>query len=255
MNSKTFLALLARDARVARRNLVPLLIQVLLQPLLFVFIFGSVMTRSGFLPPEYKSLLLPGIIAISMLLAGIQSVAMPLITEFQFTREIEDRLLAPIAIEWLAVEKVLAGVIQALIAGLVVLPAAWLLMGGVDLSFERPLLFGLIALQLSLVAATGGLALGCTVGATQIGMLFTLVLGPIIFFGCTYYPWSALHGFPLLQKLVLINPLVYGCEGLRAALVPQLPHLPAGAAMAALLGFDLLLLWLGLRQFRRKAIS
>ncbi|HEX9636283.1 MAG TPA: ABC transporter permease [Acidobacteriota bacterium] len=251
----TFLALLARDARVARRNLVPLLIQVLLQPMLFVFIFGQVMTRSGFLPPEYKSLLLPGIIAISMLLAGIQSVALPLITELQFTREIEDRLLAPIAIEWVAVEKILAGVLQALAAGLVVFPAAWLIMGGVELSREHPGLFAAIAIGISLLAATGGLALGCTVGSTQIGLLFTLVLGPIIFFGCTYYPWSALESFPLLQKLVLINPLVYGCEGLRAALAPQHPHLPAGAAIIALLVWDSALIWVGIRQFRRKTIS
>lgn len=256
MNLKTFLALLSRDARVARRNFVPLLIQVLLQPMLFVFIFGRVMTSSGFLPNEYKSLLLPGIIAISMVLCGIQAVAMPLITEFQFTKEIEDRLLAPMAIEWLAVEKVLAGVIQSLAAGLVVIPAAWLIMGsGVDLSLHRPLVFALIALQASLLAATAGLTLGCTVGPTQIGLLFTLVLGPMIFFGCTYYPWSALQNFPLLQKVVLINPLVYACEGFRSALVPQFPHLSSGVTLSVLSVFDLALMLLGLRQFRRKAIT
>ena len=53
---------------------------------------------------------------------------MPLIAEFQFTREIEDRLLAPIEIGWLAVEKVIAGMIQAMVAGLVVIPLAWLVL-------------------------------------------------------------------------------------------------------------------------------
>jgi|SRR6516165_3632966 len=94
MSWKTFSSMLARDAHVARRNFVPLLMQTLLQPLLFVFVFGKVMTASGFMPQAYKSLLLPGIMAISMVLAGIQAVAMPLIVEFQFSREIEDRLLA-----------------------------------------------------------------------------------------------------------------------------------------------------------------
>ncbi len=56
MNGKTFLALLARDVHVARRNLVPLLFQTFLQPLLFVFIFGRVMVGSGYLPAAYKSL-------------------------------------------------------------------------------------------------------------------------------------------------------------------------------------------------------
>ncbi len=39
MNWKTFLALLGRDAHVARRNLVPSLMQTFLQPLMFLFIF------------------------------------------------------------------------------------------------------------------------------------------------------------------------------------------------------------------------
>jgi len=66
MNWKTFLALLARDAHVARRNFVPLLLQTFLQPMMFVFIFGRVMVCSGYMPDSYKSLLLPGIMAISM---------------------------------------------------------------------------------------------------------------------------------------------------------------------------------------------
>ena len=128
MNWKTFFAMLARDVHVARRNFVVLLLQTFLQPLMFVFIFGRVMVRSGYMPEAYKSLLLPGIMAISMVFTGVWAVAMPLIAEFQFTREIEDRLLAPMEISWVAVEKVLAGTLQAVIAGLVVIPAAWLMM-------------------------------------------------------------------------------------------------------------------------------
>ena len=112
MNWKCFLAMLARDAHVARRNFVVLLMQTFLQPLMFVFIFGRVMVRSGYMPEAYKSLLLPGIMAISMVFTGVWAVAMPLIAEFQFTREIEDRLLAPMEISWVAIEKVLAGTIQ-----------------------------------------------------------------------------------------------------------------------------------------------
>ena len=48
MNWKTFVALLWRDARVARRNIVPLLLQTFLQPMMFVFIFGRVMVGSGY---------------------------------------------------------------------------------------------------------------------------------------------------------------------------------------------------------------
>src|SRR5947207_4508003 len=81
MNWKAFGAMMARDVHVAGRNIVTLLLQTMLQPLLFVFIFGQVMTRSGLMNAGYKSMLLPGIIAISMLMTGIQAVSMPLITE------------------------------------------------------------------------------------------------------------------------------------------------------------------------------
>jgi ABC-2 type transport system permease protein len=256
LNWKTFLALLARDGHVARRNLLPMLLQNLLQPLLLVFVFGRVLTSSGMMPEAYKSMLLPGVMAISMVLSGIQAVAMPLIAEFQFTREIEDRLLAPIEIGWLAVEKVIAGMIQALVAGLVVIPAAWLLMGsGVNISFRQPLEFAAVCLLVALFSAAGGLTLGCSVGQTQIGLMFSLVLAPMMMFGCAYYPWSALSAFPALKIAVLVNPLVYASEGLRGALAPQVPHIPAAVVLAALLVIDVVLLAAGLNRFHHKAVS
>jgi len=186
MNWKTFAAMLARDAHVARRNLIPTLLQNLLQPLMFVFIFGRVMTTAGMLPEKYKSMLLPGIMAISMVMSGVWAVAMPLISEFQFTKEIEDRLLAPMDVGWVAVEKVIAGMLEALAAGVVVLLAAWAIMGeGLDLSFSHPLTFAALAMLVSLLSAAGGLALGCSVDQTHIGLVFSLV-----------------------QALVLANPLI-----------------------------------------------
>jgi len=256
LNWTTFLALLGRDAHVARRNIVPLLLQTFLQPMMFVFIFGRVMVSSGYMPAAYKSLLLPGIMAISMIFTGVWAVAMPLIGEFQFTREIEDRLLAPIQISWLAIEKVIFGAIQALVAGITVIPAAWLLLRpGVELNLHSPLTFACVTVLVALFSACGGLALGCSVSQTHIGLMFSMVLTPMIFFGCTYYPWSALSHFPVLQKVVLVNPLVYASEGLRGTLVPQFPHISVKAVLAVLTAFDALFLLVGLRQFHGKAVN
>lgn len=256
MNWKAFLAMLARDAHVARRNAFVLVLQTFLQPLMFVFIFGRVMVRSGYMPEAYKSLLLPGIMAISMVFTGIWAVAMPLIAEFQWTREIEDRLLAPMHISWVAVEKVLAGTLQALIAGLIVVPLAWLILRpGIELRLSTPVSFAVVTVLVALFASCGGLALGCSVNQTHIGLMFSMVLTPMIFFGCTYYPWSALNNFPILQKAVLVNPLVYASEGLRATLVPQFPHLSLLAVLGALVIFNLLLFTMGLKKFYGKAVS
>ena len=256
MNWKAFGAMLARDAHVARRNIIQIMFQTFLQPLLFVFIFGRVMVGSGYMPQAYKSQLLPGIIAISMVFTGVWAVCMPLIAEFQWTREIEDRLLAPIDISWIAIEKVVAGMIQALLAGLVVLPLAWIVLRpGVDIRIQQPLEFVAMMLLVALFSACGGLTLGCSMNQQHVGLMFSMILTPMIFFGCTYYPWSALSSFPILKRAVLVNPLVYASEGLRAALVPQFPHLSTAAILIALCFFDLLLLRLGLRQFEKKAIS
>jgi ABC-2 type transport system permease protein len=231
-------------------------VQNLLQPLLFTFVFGRVLTSGGLMRAGFKSVLLPGVIAISMVIAGVQAVAMPLITEFQFSREIEDRLLAPIENGWLAVEKIIAGMIQALVAGLVVIPAAWLTMGsGTGVSFAHPFVFAAFCLLVALLAAAGGLALGCSVGATQIGLMFSIILAPMLMFGCVYYPWSFLRAFPGLQYVVLLNPVVYASEGLRGTLAPQVPHIAGSITAVVLAVADIGLVALGIRKFRKKAVS
>jgi ABC-2 type transport system permease protein len=256
LNWKTFFAMLQRDGHVARRNLFPTLLQNLLQPMLLTFVFGRVLTSSGMMKTEYKNILLPGIMAISMVLSGIQAVAMPLITELQFTREIEDRLLAPMETHWLAVEKIIAGMIQALVSGLVVIPAAWLMLGsGVHISFDNLGLFAVVCVLVALLSGAGGLALGCSIGQTQIGLMFSLVVAPMMMFGCAYYPWSALRFFPVLQYAVLINPLVYASEGLRGSLMPEVPHIPGMAVVGALIVIDSALLVLGLKKFQQKTVS
>lgn len=256
MNWRTFYAMLQRDGHVARRNLLQMLTQTLLQPLLLTFVFGRVLTASGMMQMEYKNVLLPGIIAIAMVLSGVQAVAMPLIAEFQFTKEIEDRLLAPMENHWLAIEKVVAGMIQAIISGLVVIPCAWLTMGsGLNISFDRPIEFLAVVLLISALAGTGGLLLGCSIGQTQIGLMFSMVIAPMMMFGCAYYPWEALKNFPGLQYAVLINPLVYASEGLRGALAPQIPHIPIPAVLGALALMNGIFLWFGLKKFHQKAVS
>jgi ABC-2 type transport system permease protein len=256
LNWKTFYALLARDGHVARRNLAFTLVQNLLQPLLLTFVFGRVLTAGGMMQAGFKNVLLPGIIGMCMVMSGVWAVAMPLISEFQFTKEIEDRLLAPIDTGWVAVEKVVAGMIQAIIAGLVVIPSAWLVMGkGVEISFDHPLEFAAMCILVALLSAAGGLTLGCSIGQAQVGLMFSLVIAPMIMFGCAYYPWSFLRSFPGLQYAVLVNPLVYANEGMRGALAPQVPHIPTIVSLGVLVTIDVLLLVVGLRKFNGKAIG
>lgn len=254
--TSTFIALLHRDLRVARRELQYFLLRVALQPLLFTFIFGYVMPRIGVVQRAYAAMLLPGILGLSMTLSSMQAVALPLVIDFGWSKEIEDRLLAPISIAGVGIEKIVVGILQAIIAGLVVLPLAWLMMGA-HLS-TRPADLGqlvLVSVLSSWLFAAFGMFVGTVAQPQQISLVFTVLLTPMIFFGCAYYPWATLHIIPWFQYSILVNPLVYASEGFRLALTPELPHMPCWLIYGGLLGFSLLFSWAGLRKFENRALD
>lgn len=260
---QVFLALMSRDLRVARRELPWFLVRVGLQPIMLTTVFGFLLPQMGFIgrgsgtvTAHYTTTLLPGILALSLTLSSIQSVALPMVQDFGFTREIEDRLLAPVETWVIAAEKIVMGILQGFIAGLFVLPAAWLIMGhvpGVTLG-NMGLTFGITLLGAAAFSALG-LWLGTAISGQQIGLMFSVIVAPMIMFGCTYYPWRGLDAVPAVKYAVLINPLVYVAEGMRAVLTPGVPHMPLGAVVGALLAFTTMFLILGYRTFRRRAIG
>ncbi len=103
--------------------------------------------------------------------------------------------------------------------------------------------------------ARSGLTIGTSVQPKQIGLVFGVVVVPITFLGCVYYPWAALGHLRWLQIGVLVNPIVYISEGLRAALTPTMGHMPEGMILLLLVFFLALLTWLGMRGFRRRVVS
>ena len=253
---RVFTAILMRDVTVVRREIVSFLVRTALQPLLFTIVFGYLLPKMGVIPHGYTTMMLPGIVALSLTLSAVQSVALPMVAEFGYTKEIEDRLLAPIPISLVAVEKVVSGVLQGLIAATFVLPVARLIIGPIPgLTFHNiPLLLVIVILAGTAFSAFG-LFLGTAIAPQQIGLLFSVIIAPMIMFGCTYYPWRGLDKVPVMKYVVLVNPLVYASEGLRAALTPSVPHMPIAAILAALTGLSALFMWLGLRSFMKRAVS
>jgi len=254
--AKVFVALLLRDLRVARRELGYFLVRTTLQPLLFIVVFGYLLPRMGFVRGGYQSALLPGILAVSLAFSSVQSVALPLVQDFGWTREIEDRLLAPIATELIAVEKVLVGVLQGLVAALFVLPVARLIMGPIaELTVSHLGELVLVTILSAGAFSSLGLVMGTLINPNQIGLMFSVIVAPMIFFGCAYYPWRGLDAVPFVKYAVLINPLVYVSEGMRGVLTPGLPHMGLLAVVLALCAAIVLFGWLGLRGFLRRALA
>ncbi len=257
-----FRALLLRDLRVLQKTIGVFAVRTIMQPLLLVFVFTYVFPKIGQgvggSPQEeaqFSTLLMAGVVATSMIFQGVQAVALPLVQEFGFTNEIEDRVMAPLPVWGVAVEKIAAGAVQALIAGLVVFPlAAFIPATPVHLHVHWVYLLTVAPIA-AVLSASLGLTMGTRVKPQQVPLLFAIVVLPITFLGAVYYPWSSLAPIRWLQVGVLVNPLVYMCEGFRLSLTQGIDHMPVWAIYVAMVGFTALLAWVGIDGFRRRVLG
>ena len=260
---RAFLGLFLRDLRVLSRELGPFMLRVGMQPLLFLFVFTFIMPRmAGGNPmaagagPAFGTVLLPGLMAVAIMFSGIAGVALPLSTEFGITREIDDRVMCPVPVWAVAVEKVCFSALQSIVAALIVIPMAiWIPAKPVYPDFHNWALLILVLVMSSLLAGSMGLAIGSTVNPKQIGLVFSIVVVPITFLGCVYYPWAYLDKIYWLKIAVLFNPIVYMSEGLRAAVTPGVNHMPVWAILLALSVFLVLLGRWGVAGFLKRVIS
>jgi ABC-type polysaccharide/polyol phosphate export permease len=268
--------MMAREFRVLRRNAVGTFTRAVMQPLLFVFVFAYVFPKigGGFMlggaaggaagaagapgSVNFATILVPGLMASMLLMQGIMAVTFPLVMEFSWQRTIEDRALAPVPIRVLAIQKILAGAVQSFIGAVIVFPIVLF----VHASGQAPhvhvtnwALLLLILVAASLLTAALGLLLGTIMDPRKMQMLFAVVLLPATMLGCVYYPWSALHHIRWLQIAVLINPMVYMSEGLRAVLTPVLGHMAMWGVLLALIGGTVIFGYLGTRTFTKRVLN
>jgi ABC-2 type transport system permease protein len=264
--ARAFAGLFLRDLHVLRRELLPFVIRVCMNPLLFLFVFtyviphmnaGAAMNPTGAMAGSaFSTVLLPGLMAVSIMFSGIAAVALPLAQEFGITREIDDRVMCPLPVPAVAFEKICFSAVQSVIAACVVFPLAYYVPATRPVTHVSswPLLILVVALA-SLTAGALGLTIGTSVKPQQIGLIFGVVVIPITFLGCVYYPWAALTHIRWLQVGVLINPIVYMSEGLRAALTPTLPHMNPILILSMLFASLCLLTWMGVKGFLRRVIG
>jgi ABC-2 type transport system permease protein len=254
-----FRALLLRDLLVLRKTLKEFIPRTILQPLLLVFVFTYVFPKigqgvGGANASGFSTLLVAGVIGTTILMQGIQSVSLPMVQEFGYTREIEDRVLAPMPVALVAVQKAIWGALSGLFSALIVFPIAAVVPATpVHLHVNWPILLTITPLACYMCGALG-LTFGTRFDPRTVPLLFGIIVIPLTFLGCVYYTWQSLEAIRWLQILVLLNPLVYLCEGFRAALT-EVPHMSLWAVYAALIGFSALFTWMGINGFKRRVLS
>ena len=239
------------------REFVP---RTILQPLMLVFVFTFVFPKigqgigGGAAAGDFSTLLIAGVISLAILFQGLQSVSLPMVQEFGYTREIEDRVLAPLPISLVAMEKVATGALNGLFAALIVFPIAAIVPATpVHLDINWLVLLTLAPLA-CFVSASLGLTFGTRFEPRTVPLLFGIVVIPLTFLGCVYYSWEALTPIAWLKYLVLLNPLVFISEAFRAALTPA-PHMSLWIVYPALMAYGALFTWAGINGFKKRVLS
>jgi ABC-2 type transport system permease protein len=253
---RTFFSVLWRDIFVTGRELVPFLAQVVIQPFFTLFIFGKVLTGIGYVDAaKFAPVLMAGIVGMNAFMGGMQNTTMPLIMDFSFTREIEDRLLAPMPVALVGVEKMVFGALRGIVSALLMVPIGLLILPSVSwpASVYAPVI-GLITLG-AFAGAAVGMMIGTLVTPRRIQIMFAVIMVPIMFTGATQFPWRSLGNERWFQVVCAANPLTYVSEALRSVLVPHVPSIPLwidlSAATLAIIVFG----GIGIAGFMRRALD
>jgi len=190
------------------------IVSSLVQPLLFLVIFGG---GFGFVKIgniNYQSFLFPGIVAMSLITISIASgISVIWDREFGFLKEI---LVAPVSRISIFIGKALGGCTTALIQGIIVLSLSFLI--GVSISIHSLLM----AIPLMLIISLGIVSIGLIIASLietfeNFGIIMNFLVFPLIFLSGAFFP---LAEAPQWLKIVsYADPVTYGVESLRQILI------------------------------------
>jgi ABC-2 type transport system permease protein len=254
-SARTFAAVLWRDVFAAGRELPSLLVQVVVQPVLTLFVFGRVLVDLGYTQAGFGAVLLPGLVALNGFMTAVQNTATPLIVELSWSGELEDRLLAPLPVPLVAVEKMVFGAVCGVVGGLVMAPLGFLVL---DTPSWPPAAWPDVLLILTLGSLAGaaiGLTLGTLVPPHRISVVFAVVFAPLTFSGAVQFSWFGLARLPWFQVVCALNPLTYVSEGMRAVTMPALASIPLWVDVVAVAAAAVVFGALGTRGFTRRVLA
>jgi ABC-2 type transport system permease protein len=240
----------------------------LVQPILFLFVLGTGLSRlaSHGLPAgvDFRTFIYPGVLAMSVLFTAIFSAASIVWDrEFGFLREM---LVAPVRRWAIVVGKCLGGATVATFQGLIFLALA----GVAHVPYDPLLLLTLIGelLLLSFTLTAFGVMMAARIKQIQAFMALTqLFVLPLFFLSGALYP---LNGLPAwLTVLTRIDPLTYIVDPMRTAVFDHLSvsplavHalspgitwfgwvVPLGLSLAIVAGMGTAMLAIAIAEFRK----
>lgn len=225
------------------------IVSSLVQPVLFLVIFGG---GFGFIQLgnlNYQNFLFPGILAMSLITISISSgISVIWDREFGFLKEI---LVAPVSRTSIFIGKALGGCTTAMIQGIIVLCLSFFI--GVSI----PLGSFLLTIPIMLIISLGIVSLGLIIASfietfENFGFIMNFLIFPMIFLSgaLTYLAESP----QWLQIVSYLDPLTYGVESLRIIIleVSYPPFIPFSISIMIMSLFSLVAILVGGMAFNRQ---
>jgi ABC-2 type transport system permease protein len=224
----------------------------IVQPLLWLFLFGNLFKNATNIPGmaagNYLAFMVAGVVVMTVLNSSMFGGM-----EVMFDKEsgfLERLLVAPINRSTFIVSRFLfvtgiTSLQSLLILGLAAL-AGVRIAGGIP-GIALVLVIGMM-LGIGIIAISNSLAFVLKSHGTFIGIISFITL-PLIFLSSALVPRSVMPTW--MAYVALINPMTYAIEGVRSLVLEGVAWPVLARLMAALLVFDVICLALGVRVFRR----
>ena len=225
------------------------IIQSVVQPFLWLAIVGLGISSAFKLPggQSYLNFMAPGIVGMTLIFSATMSgVSVLWDKQFGFMKEI---LVAPVSRTHIMLGKALGGVTTSMVQGLLLLVAvaAVGIMPANIGAFLQVLVF--MAL-ISLAFVSLGLAMASRMDdPIAFPLVINFLVMPLFFLSGALFPLATAPDW--MKAIAYFNPLRYGVDGLRGAIVPAMAEMPMMADLAVLLAFSTAMILLGGYLFRK----
>jgi len=222
----------------------------LIQPLFFLAFLGLGFNRMAVPGMQagtgYVQFLVPGILGMTLLFSSsMQGLSVLWDREFGFLKEI---MVAPVGRVSIVLGRIAGGTTTTMIQGLLVLAVSFAL--GFRISGAPHLVLALVYMVLIAFTFIGfGLIFASKMKDMQgFGLIINFIIFPVFFLSGALYPLSNLPLF--VRVLSYLDPLTYGIDGLRGAMIGVAVHSQA-LNLLVMGGSALVMLFLGAYFFEK----
>lgn len=232
---QVFFQLLRRDLLIFKRDYWSKFLDMFIIFATNVIVFGYFMPGEG-LSTQYGAFLLIAAIGSFGLIEIVGKVALVL-SDLEGDRSISQLLIMPIRSELIFLYMVLFWAISSMTLSILLFPVGKLLL------WSRFDLGAISYLRLCGIFLMGNLFFGsfalwlCSIvpGMSGLNALWLRYVVPLWMFGTYFFSWETAYStHPIIGTLLLINPIVYVIEGMRAAALGQSGYLPYFVCIGAL---------------------